>query len=480
MSQLRVFAALLLVLVVSPFAAKAATPPNIVFIGSEDISPDLGSYGNKFVHTPNLDRLASEGARFTRCYTHAPVCAPSRSGMITGMYPISFGTMHMRSKLKVSPPPTFTSLLQKAGYHVSWPNKTDFNFDVPVDAFTDTKPWMNRGGPGALPKPFFAYINFTVTHESQIRAPKDQYEKNTARLKPSERVNPADVVLPPYYPDTPIVRHDVATYYENSTAMDYLVGDVLKALDEQGLAENTIVVFWGDHGWGMPRGKRWVYDSGTRCPLIVRWPGKVKPGTVRDDLVAVVDFAPTFLTMAGVEVPKSMAGQPYLTAEGEPTPTPHKYVFAARDRMDEKTDRIRAVRDARYRYVRNILPDQPYAQRVAYGEQTPTMQELRRLGAEGKLEGPQKLFMAATKPAEELYDVQEDPHEIHNLLDPAKPLSPELEKKLQELRAELDRWIADTHDMGAIPEKELVQRGIIEDYLATRKKEKAEKNQKAE
>lgn len=445
------------------FAAPASAPatrPNIVFIGAEDISPDLGCYGNAFVHTPNLDRLASQGARFTRAFTHAPVCAPSRSGMITGQYPTSIGTHHMRSKL-IDPPRTFTSYLQDAGYHVAWPGKTDFNFDVPKGAFSTTQPWM-KDGPQSLPKPFFAHVNFTTTHESQIRAPAAAFAKQTARLKPEQRVDPAKVVLPPYYPDTPEVRRDVANYYELITAMDYQVGDVLRALDEQGLTDNTAVVFWGDHGWGMPRGKRWSYDSGSRIPLIVRWPGKVPAGSVREDLVAVVDFAPTFLTMAGAPVPASFQGRPYLMADGKPNPEPRKYAFTARDRMDETPDRIRSVRDERYRYVRNYHPELPYGQRVQYGELMPTMQVWRRLAGEGKLQGPQTLFWAPTKPKEEFYDCQADPHQVRNIVDSADPAHV---AKLNELRAALDAWVEQTKDLGAVSEEELVRRGLVRDVL---------------
>jgi uncharacterized sulfatase len=451
------------------YAAAEDQRPNIVFIASEDISPDLGCYGNKFVHTPNLDKLASEGVRFTRCFTHAPVCAPSRSGMITGMYPISFGTHHMRSKLAVAPPPTFTSLLQKGGYFADWPGKTDFNFDLPEGAFSSTKNWMKQGGPGKLPKPFFAFMNIFTTHESQIRARPDVFAKDTARLKPEERVDPAKVELPPYYPDSPAVRRDVANYYELISSMDYQVGDILKKLDDDGLADNTIVVFWGDHGWGMPRGKRWVYDSGTHCPLIVRWPGKVKAGTVRDDLVAVVDFAPTFLTMAGVPVPKSLQGQTMFTADGQPNPTPRKYVFSARDRMDETYDRIRSARDERYLYIRNFEPNLPYAQRVQYGELMPTMRVWREWNAEGKLKGPQTLFFRPTKPEEEFYDTQADPHQINDL---AKSTDPVHVAKMKELRAALDNWLKETNDLGAVPERELIKRGIVRDVLGNYKDRK--------
>lgn len=213
----------------------AADRPNIVWIVGEDMGCELGCYGDKLAHTPNLDKLASQGVRYTHCYTHCPVCAPSRSGLITGQYPITIGSHHMRSTL-LKPPPTFTSLLRKAGYFVAWPGKTDFNFTVPADAFDSTRPWLDN-----IPKqPFFAYVNFTVSHESQIRATKEQHAKNTARLKDSQRQDASKFVLPPYYPDTPEVRHDFKQYYEVCTAVDSLVGDVLAALDKAGVADNAL------------------------------------------------------------------------------------------------------------------------------------------------------------------------------------------------------------------------------------------------
>jgi uncharacterized sulfatase len=443
-------------LLLSAFTALADAPkrPNIVWIVAEDISPNLGCYGDKDAITPNLDRLAARGARFTRCFTHAPVCAPSRSGLVTGMYPTTIGSHHMRSTLK-NPPPTFMEELRKAGYFVAWPGKTDFNFSPPKGAFDSTQNWMTKG---ELKEPFFAFINLFVTHESQIRVPKATYEKNTAQLKSNERRDPAKVALPPYYPDAPEVRHDVAVYHENITAMDYTVGDILKWLDDEKLADNTVVFFFGDHGWGMSRGKRWLYDSGLHVPFLVRWPGVIKPGTVREDLVAFLDFAPTVLTIAGAKVPERMQGQPFL---GDKV-SPRKYVFAARDRMDETFDRIRTVRDERFRYIRNHYPELPYAQHILYMDEMPTMQVWRKWAAEDKLSGPQKLFFAATKPAEELYDTKADLHEVNNLAaDPAHA------DKLKELRAALDQWVKDTKDLGEVPEDELIRRGLVEDRLST-------------
>lgn len=442
---------------------RAAEYPNIVFITCEDTSPNLGCYGDPDAITPNLDRLASQGARFTRAFSHAPVCAPSRSGLITGMYPTTMGSHHMRSKLTTAPP-LFTDYLKKAGYTICFPTaagggigKTDFNFDPPKGWADVTADWTKK--PEVLKPPFFAVYNIIVTHESQARAPHFQYAKNTARLKPAERHPPAGVKLPPYYPDTWAVRDCVATYHDNVTAMDYAVGDVLKVLDDTKLSENTIVVFFGDHGSGLSRGKRWPYDSGLRVPFLVRWPGHVKPGSVRDDLVCFLDLAPTVLSLAGAAVPKHMQGRVMLGEKTQPAP---KYVFAARDRMDETYDRIRSVRGERYRYVRNFHPELPYMQYVNYMDEMPIMRDWRRLAFEGTLNKTQMLFMSRTKPKEELYDLDKDPHEINNLAD-----APDHQATLKEMRAALDKWIVDTKDLGEVPEKELIARGLVKDVLST-------------
>jgi N-sulfoglucosamine sulfohydrolase len=429
-----------------------AERPNIVWIVAEDMGPEVGCYGDKYARTPNIDKLASEGARFTRAFTHAPVCAPSRSGLITGRYPTSIGTHHMRSKL-LKPPPTFTQRLREGGYHVSWPGKTDFNFDVPKEAFDSTANWRTN-----LPRqPFFAYINLNTTHESQIRAAPAQLSKNIAKLTPEDRHDPAKATLPPYYPDTPEVRRDWANYYDLGTAVDYQVRDVLADLDRAGVASNTVLFFFGDHGRGLPRGKRWIYDSGIRVPLIVRWPGTIKPGTVREDLVAFIDFAPTVLSIAGCAAPTDLQGQVFLGPKRAPE---RKYVFAARDRMDEAYDRIRCVRDKRFKYIRNFHPELPYAQRIDYMEEMPTTRVWRELNAEGRLNATQRLWFAKTKPPEELYDLERDPHEINNLAE-----SPKHREKLNELRAALDKWIIETGDMGAIAETELIARGLVVDKL---------------
>jgi N-sulfoglucosamine sulfohydrolase len=446
--------AALLVFALPLFAAPAPNTarPNIVWIVGEDMGPELGCYDDKNAITPNIDRLAREGARFTRAFTHAPVCAPSRSGLITGVYPTTVGTHHMRSEL-LNPPRTFTSYLRDAGYFVAWPGKTDFNFKVPKGAFDSTANWRTN----TLRQPFFAFVNFGQSHESQIRTNKKRLDQHLARLKPEEFHPPAKMQLPPYHPDTRETRRDLANYYDLCTAVDYLVGDVLWELEKKGLATNTVVVFFGDHGRGLPRSKRWVYDSGIHVPLIVRWPGAIKPGTEREDLVSFIDFAPTMLALADAAIPTNMQGQVFL---GPKTAPERKYIFAARDRMDEAPDRIRTVRSKRFQYIRNFHPELPYAQRIDYMEMMPTMKVWRTLNYEGKLNAPQKLFFQPTKPAEELYDTGADPHEINNLAG-----KPEHESVLREMRAALDHWIVETRDMGSIKEEEMVRRGIVADKL---------------
>ena len=462
--------AILLLAALGPVATRASgarpsaeKPPNIIWLVLDDAGPSLGCYGDTQAFTPNMDRLAREGARFTRAFTHAPVCAPSRSGLVTGMYPTTIGSHHMRSKL-INPPETLLSLLRKAGYYVAWPGKTDFNFDPadpqaqtfnadpPPGSYDGRANWLGAPPPK---QPFFAYLNLGVTHESQVRATAATHARNTARLRPNEFHDPAKMVVPPYYPDAPEVRKDLAQYYDLVTAADYQVGDVLAWLGEHGLADNTAVFVFSDHGPGMPRAKRWLYDSGIHVPLLVRWPGKVGPGTVRDDLVSFVDFTPTALSLAGAAVPARMPGRVFL---GDRRAAEREYAFAARDRMDETFDRIRAARDRRFKYIRNYRPELPYAQRIAYNEENPTMRVWRRFHEEGRLSGAPALFFAPAKPPEELYDTQIDPHEIRNLA-----ADPKYQPVLKRMRRALDRWVKETKDLGEIREEELVRRGLVRD-----------------
>lgn len=430
--------------------AQRPAPPNILWISAEDLSPDLGCYGDPYAATPVLDRLASQSLRFDRAFSVYGVCAPSRSSIITGQYPSAIGTGHMRSK-GVPPPDTrcFTEFLREAGYYCTNNVKTDYNFDPPATAWDESSPrahWRNR--PKGMP--FFSVMNFTISHESQARPTPEQHAINTARLTAAQRHDPARAVLPPYYPDTPVVRENWARYYDTVSALDHLVGDVLKQLDDDGLAQNTIVFFWGDHGRGLTRGKRWVYDSGTRVPLLVRWPGQLKPGAATSRLVSLMDLGPTVLSLAGIPTPKAMHAQAFL---GPHAAAPRRYVHLCRDRMDETPDTIRAVRDARWKYIRNYWPELPYSQHIKYMDEMPMLREMRRLHAEGKLAGPPALWFAKTKPTEELYDCNADPHEINNLAgDPAHRV------KLDELRAEHLRWRSQYPDLTALPETELMER----------------------
>lgn len=438
---------------------RAVERPNILWISTEDISPDLGCYGDRYAISPNIDRLAAEGVRFTRCFSHAGVCAPSRSGLITGMYPPSIGTQHMRCK---GIPPAFVrcfpEYLRAAGYYCTNNAKTDYQFDAPAtawDANGNKADWSGR----AEGQPFFAVINFTTTHESQIRDPSAQTQKLVAALEPSLRHDPAKANVPPYYPDTPLVRRDLANYADNITAMDRQVGAILERLEREGLADDTIVWFWGDHGRGLPRCKRWLYDSGTQVPLIVRVPEKwrkwvspenpaaVAPGKLQDELVAFVDFAPTMLSLAGLPIPEHLQGQAFLGPRKSP---PREYVHGHRDRMDEAYDIIRSVRDQRYHYLRNFMPWVTYAQRINYMDQMPTMRELRRLNAAGQLSPEAALFFREQKPIEELYDTEVDPHELHNLAD-----DPAYAAVLEKMRGELDRWMTEIGDLALVPEPTL-------------------------
>ncbi len=418
---------------------------NILWISCEDISPDLGCYGDDYADTPNLDRLAKQGCRYTNAFVPYPVCAPTRSAVITAMYPSTIGSMHMRTSLKgyqTVPAPyvkCFTEYLRAAGYYCTNKSKTDYQFSPPLTAWDESNNrahWRNR------PKdmPFFSVINLFVTHESQCWDIEEPLTHDPAKAK-----------LPPYYPDTPIVRRNWARYYDRISLMDKQAGDILKQLKDDGLADNTVVFFWSDHGMGLPRGKRWPYDSGLHVPLIVRWPGEVRPGSTCRDLINLIDLGPTVLSIAGIEIPSYMQGRAFL---GDQKGEPRKYVFGGRERMGHTNDEfIRSVRDKRYRYVRNFMPERPYAQRIPYMEKMPIMQEWRRLNAEGKLKGPQKLFFQKTKPPEELYDIETDPYEINNLAD-----SPQYKHVLERMRAVLERWMEDTNDLGRIPEDELIER----------------------
>lgn len=444
---MRLLAAALLPLASLP-AAEPAARPNIILVVAEDMSADLGCYGAPDARTPNLDRLAAEGARFTRAFTHSPVCAPSRSGMICGRHPLAYGAQHMRSQVVAHPAP-FTQALAAAGYRVLWPGKTDLQ-GLPDRALgADRGAWLGGAPPAG---PFLAYHNISLTHESQIRAADGAHARNTRELGAADRRDPAKVSLPPFYPDDPAVRREVAHYHELVTATDIEVGRVLDWVRRHGIERDTLVIFTTDHGRGMPRFKRSPKDSGTRVPLLARWPGRIAPGTVRDDLVQWLDLAPTFLSLAGAPLPPGLDGAPFLAGPV----AGRRYIHSFRDYMDEDRDQVRSVRDTRFRYVRNLVPTQSEAGSVDYQEAGQTMQALRRWHAEGRLNPAQRAYLEAGRPREQLFDTETDPWELRDLAaDPAHAA------KLAELRAECDRWLAACGPLAILGPEELASRGVI-------------------
>jgi arylsulfatase A-like enzyme len=435
--------------------------PNIVWISTEDMSPRLGAYGDATARTPVIDRLARESVRYTRAFTTAPVCAPSRAAIITGMYQTTLGAQHMRTTEDRVPelpgpyeavPPfyvkAFPEYLRAAGYFTSNRVKTDYQFGSPFtiwDALGPNVHWRNRADSN---QPFFSVFNLTMTHESQI------FPSSTVRKGKPLVTDPATLKVPPYYPDTPLVRQELARMYDNIADMDARVGVILKELEEDGLADNTIVFYWSDHGDGVPRAKRSLYDSGLHVPLMIRWPkslnGAAAPGSVRDELVSFVDLAPTVLALAGVEIPAHLQGRVLLGPKAAPAPP---LVFAARDRMDIEYDMMRSARDARFLYIRNFSRELPYAGHVIYRNQSDIMQEWFRLQAEGKLTGPAALWMRTQRPAEELYDTVADPHQIRDLSGEQAHGA-----TLIRLRNAVTEWMARTGDQGLINEAEMIQR----------------------
>jgi N-sulfoglucosamine sulfohydrolase len=427
--------------------------PNILWISLEDTSPRFGCYGDQVARTPNIDRLARQGCIFPNAFSVAGVCAPSRAAIITGMYPTSIGAHHMRTSHTSADAPTlptpydccppphvkcFTEYLRAAGYYCTNNVKTDYQFAPPRTAWDElstTGHWRHRA-PG---QPFFAVFNPTVTHESGMWP-----EKRNGSL----RTDPDRVELPPYLPDTPAGRQALAQHYDNLETADARVGELLDQLDADGLADNTIVFLWSDHGEGLPRGKRWPYDAGIRIPLIVRWPGTLSGGISNQRLVSLIDLAPTMLSLAGAVRPTHLQGRPFLGEESKP----RDYVFASRDRHDEAYDRVRAVRDRRYKLIRHYEPQRPYLPWIPYRNKHPVMQELWRRYAADTLEGAENLLFQWPRPPEELYDTQADPFEMVNLADDADyaPIRVRLQRAL-------GSWIEEVGDLGAISESEMVR-----------------------
>lgn len=458
-------------------AEEPASRPNILWIVGENLALDLGCYGAANVKTPHLDALAAKGVRYTRAYSTSPVCAPSRSAFMVGMYQTSTDTHNMRSHRSDGyrlPPGVrpITHRLQELGYHtanikqigdrVVGTGKLDLNFvnEGPIYEGSDWSQLKNR-------QPFFAQIN---TPEVEY----DIYDRQTAskaRVKfvgedMHEQVATVDNVSPPpYYPDHKITRQEWARYLNSITGMDKRVGGILEQLRQDGLAENTVVIFFADNGRLTPRGIHWCWDPGLHVPLIVYWPpglGELagfKPGSVNDNVISLLDLTATTLALAGSARPPGMHSRIFLGPDADP---PRHFAFAARDRIDETVNRIRSVHDQRYHYLRNYLPQQSFSGSLnRYKEKCFAIKPLmRRLQAEGQLTGPAAVLMQARLPDEELYDTQADPHELNNLVDSNRP---EHQAALLRLRTALNVWEVETNDLGRFPEPPEIVRPFVKE-----------------
>ncbi len=450
LSSIVFFLATAAVVFVPNGATAAEQRPNVLWLTCEDISPNLGCYGDEYAITPNLDRLAARSVLYTEAVGICGVCAVNRSCLITGMYPSTIGSQDMRARIRLPDSiPTYSAMLRRTGYYCTNNSKTDYNFPTPDDAWdacSGKAHWRNRDPA----KPFFAVFNYTGSHESQIW--EANHRRHAAKLNADELHDPDDAPVPPFHPDTREVRRDWANYYDNITGLDHWIADRLKELDDAGLAEDTIVFFYSDHGAGMPLCKKFVWDWGLRVPLIIHFPNKYQhlasgdPGTVNDQLVSFVDFPPTLLSLVGVPVPEHMQGRAFLGAQMQP---PRRYAFAIRDRMAEWYETIRVVRDKEYQYHRNFLPHLPWVRFTSYTLNMPTAQVWNRLHEQGALNAIQnRCFLP--KPTEELYDLEADPQMIHNLAD-----DPDCAEVLQRMRQELHQWQLQTRDMGLMSEYEM-------------------------
>ena len=428
-------------------ASHAAELPNILWVTSEDNGPHLGCYGDDYATTPNLDALARRGMIYTRAISNAPVCAPARTTIISGMYPPSTGAEHMRSMTSLpSGYKMYPAYLRKLGYYCTNSSKEDYNLRKEGEVWHESSRkghWKNRPDEK---KPFFAIFNFTTSHESQIRK------------RPHEQVHdPAKVRVPAYHPDHPEVRKDWAQYYDKITEMDAQVGAKLKEVKDAGLEEDTIVFYFGDHGSGMPRSKRWPFFSGLNVPLIVHVPEKwkhlagsdYKIGGSSDRRVGFIDLAPTLLSLAGMKPPSHMQGHAFMGKHEAPA---QEYGFGFRGRMDERYDMVRSVLGKRYIYIRNYMPHKRYGQHVGYMFVTTTTQVWKRLFDEGKLNDNQSHFWK-TKPPEELYDLKEDPDEVNNLANSKKH-----SEILEQMRKAHLEHITKIRDVGFLPEGEIHSR----------------------
>lgn len=436
----------------SPATAAAANGalPNILWIVSEDNCPFIGAYGDPLARTPAIDRLASQGILYRNVYSTAPVCAPSRFGILTGVYPESCGPAHhMRANAHLPAfIRTYPELMRAAGYYCTNNAKTDYNCDVDPETIWSAQGanahWRDRPQ-GA---PFLSVVNLMTTHESRLFKPV------------SGRVGPSDIDVPAHLPDTPEIRQDYASYYNLMEQMDDQVGSLLEELEASGLADDTIVFYYSDNGGSLPRSKRYCYDEGLRCALVVRMPSKFAhlsphpPASVVETPVSLIDLAPTLLSLAGQRAPATMQGSAFLGNRRSP---PKRYAFGMRNRMDERYDFVRTVTDGRYRYIRNYAPHRPCGQHQAFAWLAQGYQSYERAFLAGECTSQQRRFFER-RPVEEFYDLKIDPDQIDNLA-----TCPEQRKHLSAMRRVLDAHMLAIRDNGFIPE------GLsIEGYQASR------------
>ena len=428
--------------------------PNILWIVAEDLSPYLPMYGDNTVETPNLSRLAAEGVVFDQFYAAAPVCAPARAAIALGMYPTHVAAGHMRTggnpeffpegivPYEAMPPAEarmMSEWLRLNGYHCTNNSKEDYQFNKTPTAWDESSAqahWRDR----EEGQPFFHIFNQFVTHESRIWAKADD------SLWVDENL---EVPVPPYLPGTPTGLKDIRRMYSNIKEMDHQVGDILKQLEEDGELENTVIFWYSDHGGPLPRQKRLLYDSGLKVPMIIRFPNRQLAGMRNDDIINFIDLAPTTLSLAGIAPKEYMDGYDFI---GEHRPaTLRSYIFAAADRFDKVTDRVRAARDKRYKYIRYYMKEKPMFLEVAYRNQMDIMQELYRLRDKDSLNDAQKLWFRPTKPDFEFFDTEADPHEVNDLSS-----DPQYADKIQELSNALDEWLISIDDTGLKDEEELL------------------------
>lgn len=442
---------------------------NVIWISCEDMGPVLGTYGVNEISTPNIDKLAEQGVKYTNAYSTVGVCAPSRFSIITGMYPARLGAHNMRSgnfytykdpdkltykqnkgvvdksgenvpEYEVVTPANvkvFTEYLRNENYYCINNNKCDYQFNSPFTAWDEVSGNISyKDRPENTP--FFYVKNLMVTHESRIWLRKDEpitVDKNILKI-------------PAYYPDIPEVRNDIAIKYSNIQEMDRQVGEIISDLKNDNLLDKTIIFFWSDHGGNLLRQKRAVGNSGLKVPLIVRFPDGYRSGEVDDRIVSLMDLGPTTMSLLGIKPPLFLDGKAFL---GKFKTKPRSYAFGSADRFDESTDMQRSVIDGRYVYIKNFMPELPLIYKNKYREQVSMNKKIIQMSNDNELIGDSKYIFMKTKQEEELYDLKYDPYEVNNIAN-----NPDYKDKLIELRDALKSWQNEIDDKGFTNESELI------------------------